>query len=469
MSDSNFSFLANNSSTIEEMLSDLGLKSLNDLFKDVPEHLLLKNIPLDNLPNSHTELETLRKLTILSKKNLDSTTTDMYLGSGIYDHFIPAAVEEIVNRAEFKTAYTPYAPELSQGMLTALYEYQSMICELTGLDIANTSMYDWSTALAEAALMTMRINNKVKDPVFLVSKSIHNERLETLKTYSAPLGLKIVNFSYSIDGKVDIADLRQKLTDNVVGIYIETPNLFGIIETEIEKISEFIAKHKALFVLGIDPISLGILEAPGNLGIDICVGEAHHLGSAPNFGGPSLGILTSKNTKKNIRNMPGRIIGYTKTKDEKRDAYIMTLQTREQHIRREKATSNICTNESLFSIAAAAYLSLMGPKGLEIVGTNLMGKIAYIVEEIQKSKITVKVHFSGPFFKEVLLFIPKGNYIKLRDYLQTKNILIGANISEINKNFKDSDGFIFSVTEKHTKEQLENFINELINFDKGGN
>ena len=254
-----------------------------------------------------------------------------------------------MNRAEFRTAYTPYAPELSQGLLTTLYEYQSMICELTGLDIANTSMYDWATALGEAALMAVRITTK-QNPVILVAESIHQDRLGTLRTVAKPQGLIVKTIGFSASGEINFQEVEQQLNDSVVALYIENPNLFGILETKLKELSELVHKHNALLIVGVDPISLGVIEAPGNLGADICVGEAHHLGSPSNYGGPALGILTSRNVKNNVRNMPGRIIGYTRTKDDKQDAYVMTLQTREQHIRREKATSNICTNESLFSV-----------------------------------------------------------------------------------------------------------------------
>ena len=324
MSKSNFSYVANNESTVAEMLKILNLNSLDDLFKDIPENLLVKSRPV-SVPTPHSELETLRKLTQISRKNVDSTLADTYLGSGIYAHFSPAAVSEIANRAEFKTAYTPYAPELSQGLLTTLYEYQSMICELTGLEIANTSMYDWSTALAESALMCMRVNRKIENPKFLVAEAIHKDRLNTLKTFAKPLNLIIELIPSSNSGLISEKDLREKIDDTVVGVYIENPNFFGLLETNIKKISEIVHETEALFVIGIDPISLGVLESPKNLGADICVGEAHHLGNAPNFGGPALGILTSSHTKQNIRNMPGRIIGYTTTKKGDRDAYIMTF------------------------------------------------------------------------------------------------------------------------------------------------
>ena len=343
---SDFSYIANNSETIKIMLENLGLSSLDQLFNDIPAHLIIRKKPSDLLPNKHTELEVQRRLVQLSKKNVDSTVADSFIGSGIYDHYSPSGVAEIVGRAEFRTAYTPYAPELSQGLLTTLYEYQSMICELTGLDIANTSMYDWATALAEASLMAMRITNKI-NPVILVAETIHQDRLAVLQTTAKSQNLVVKTIKFSSSGEIDIEELKKGLNESIIALYIENPNFFGVLETKIQELAELVHQQNALLIVGVDPISLGVLEGPGNIGADICIGEGHHLGSPSNFGGPTLGILTTRNNKNNVRNMPGRIIGYTRTKDDKKDAYVMTLQTREQHIRREKATSNICTKESL--------------------------------------------------------------------------------------------------------------------------
>ena len=462
-----FSYIANNDESIKLMLESIGLSSLEQLFEDIPNHFRLTKKPSEILPNSHTELEVDRRMAYLSKKNLDSTIADSYLGSGIYDHYAPAGVAEIMGRAEFRTAYTPYAPELSQGLLTTLYEYQSMLCELTGLDIANTSMYDWATALGESALMAMRITHK-KNPVILIAESIHQDRLATLSTVAKPLGLTINPISFTENGELDLIQLEKELTDSVIALYIENPNLFGVLESNIKKLSDIVHTKDALLIVGVDPISLGILESPGNLGADICVGEAHHLGSPSNFGGPALGILVSRNTKNNVRNMPGRIIGYTRTKDDSNDAYVMTLQTREQHIRREKATSNICTNESLYSVAAATYLSLMGPKGLEDLGIELLGRTEYVATKLRKADTTVKIHFNAHYFKELFISVPKGQYKTLKQMLLKKDILIGPNIVENRFSNLQVDGFVLSFTEKHTKEQLDKLTDELISFGKGG-
>lgn len=460
-----FSYIANNRDTIKEMLASLGLTSLEQLFADIPSHLIIKEKPSPNLPRKHTELEVERRLIQLSKKNLDSTRADSFIGSGVYDHYTPAGVAEIMGRAEFRTAYTPYAPELSQGLLTTLYEYQSMICELTGLDIANTSMYDWATALAESALMAMRITKR-KNPVILVAETIHEDRLATLQTFAKSQHLTVKTIKFSSSGEVDVDAVQQAMNESVIALYIESPNLFGLLETKIQELADLVHQHDALFIVGTDPIALGILEAPGNLGADICVGEAHHLGSPSNFGGPGIGILTSRNTKNNVRNMPGRIIGFTRTKDDTKDAYVMTLQTREQHIRRERATSNICTNESLYSVAAATYLALMGPKGLEDLGRELVGRTAYVLSKLREANTKLKVHFEGLYFKEVLLTMPLGSYDKLQQRLLSKQILIGPNVCKKQFPSLQVDGFVLSLTEKHTKEQLQRLVDELLAFAK---
>lgn len=464
---SDFSYIANNSESIKVMLESLGLTNLDELFADIPAHLLLSKKPSELLPDKHTELEVERRLVQLSKKNIDSTIADSFIGSGIYDHYTPAGVAEIMGRAEFKTAYTPYAPELSQGLLTTLYEYQSMICELTGLDIANTSMYDWATALAEAALMAGRITKK-ENPVILVAETIHQDRLAVLQTTAKSQHIEVKIIKFSSSGEIDIEELKKTLHTSVIALYIENPNFFGVLETKIQELADLVHQHDALLIVGADPISLGVLEAPGNLGADICIGEAHHLGSPANFGGPTLGILTSRNTKNNVRNMPGRIIGFTRTKDDKKDAYVMTLQTREQHIRREKATSNICTNESLYSVGAATYLSLMGPKGLEDLGNELLGRSNYMTNKIGSANTKLKVPFKSNYFKEFLVTIPKGTYSKLQKHLLAKDppILIGPNISEKRFSNLNADGFIISITEKHTKDQIDRLVTELVNFAK---
>ncbi|MFW9927828.1 MAG: aminomethyl-transferring glycine dehydrogenase subunit GcvPA [Candidatus Thorarchaeota archaeon] len=456
-SKTNFAFRANSDETVQTMLKEIGLSSLDDLFQDIPKDLLIKERP-KNFPQPHSEFETFQYLYSILRKNKSSADYLNFIGSGIYDHFVPAVVEEIQNRSEFKTSYTPYAPEMSQGLLTALFEYQSMICELTGHEAANNSTYDWSTAIAEGALMCARIKNTKKNPVFLVAKSILPERYETVLTYTSPLGIKIKRIPFNEStGQIDITILKKLFSDQVVGIYIESPNIFGIVEENLKEIISLTHENDALVVVGIDPISLAILEAPGVLGADICVGEGQQLGNAPNFGGPLLGIFTSKSDKDFVRNLPGRVIGYTRTKDNTKEAFVMTLQTREQHIRREKATSNICSNEALFSVSSTVYLALLGPSGLKSVCNNLLGRVGYLLEKIDSKFVPFK---SQPHFKEIFIKLPKGSYQDFQKYMIKNNILIGKNIGYIFPSH-EFDGIVISITEKHSVHDLDQLINAI--------
>lgn len=466
--DGNYAFRANNDETIKEMLKSIGLQSLDELFKDIPDNLKVKKRP-DNFPKPHSELEAYQRLNHILQKNKPSNTLLSFIGSGVWDHYVPAVVSEIQNRAEFRTSYTPYAPELSQGMLTALFEYQSMVAELTGLNATNSSMYDWSTAVAEAALMAARLK-KSKKPTVLIAKSVLSDRYETVKTYCDPQNITLEFFNFDPNsGMVDINDLKNKLTNDVVGVYVESPNLFGIVEENLKEIINLVHEFKAVVIVGVDPISLGILEAPGNLGADICVGEAQALGAAPNFGGPLIGFLTAEDNRNNLRNIPGRIIGYTRTKDDQDDAYVMTLQTREQHIRREKATSNICSNEALFSVAVTTYLSLIGPEGLADIGQHVMGRVGYFIEKISS---TLPQGFEIPFkkaphFKEVLITMPTGTFDTFRNFMMEKGILIGRNVGKCVKDL-GKDAIVLSFTEKHSFENMNTLIDVITSF-KGGN
>lgn len=464
-----FAFRANSDETINLMLESLGLKSLDELFNDIPSDLLVKSRPSRDFPEPHSELETYQHMIAILSKNKTSSEYLSFLGSGVWDHFVPSAVEEIVNRTEFKTSYTPYAPEMSQGILTALYEYQSMITELTGLRAANTSLYDWATALGEAALMCARVKitkNPQKaptNPIFLTSEAILPDRYETLLTYTEPLNITVKKISVDPqNGLLDLDSLKKNLSNDVVGIYVESPNVFGLIEENLKEISEMIHSIDALAVVGVDLISLGVLEAPGVLGADICVGEGQPLGMPMNFGGPLLGIFTTTDEKEMLRNLPGRIIGYTRTKDDSKDAYIMTLQTREQHIRREKATSNLCTNEALFSLATATYLSLIGPNGLKELGNNLLGRIGYVLNKLTSLPTGFTIPYrNNPHFKEFLLTLPKGEYSKFKEYMLKHEILIGQNIGNSTSILLNKDAIIISVSEKHSMNDLNKLIDAI--------
>jgi glycine cleavage system P protein (glycine dehydrogenase) subunit 1 len=361
------------------MLKEIGVGTIEDLYKDIPERIRARASL--TIPSKLSEMEARRHVEGLLNKNLSTRDVLSFLGAGIWPHHVPAAVDAVISRGEFLTSYTPYQPEISQGMLQAMFEYQSMICELTAMDYSNSSLYDWSTALGEAARMASRVTHRGE---FIVPHFIHPERLSTLKTFCEPADIKIVEVAQDKrTGSVDITDLKRKMSDRTSGVYLECPSFLGFVEQSCEEIAQLAHKSGALFLVGSEPISLGILKAPGEVGADIVVGEGQPLGNHMNYGGPLLGIFACKGDAL-LRQMPGRIIGKTTTQDGKQDAYCMALQTREQHIRREKATSNICTNEALLALAAAMYLALQGPEGLRELCTTILDRTSYAIEQLRK-------------------------------------------------------------------------------------
>jgi glycine dehydrogenase subunit 1 len=334
----------------KKMMEEIGIKSIDELYNDIPNEVKLKREL--KIPGPMSEYEIMLHINKILSKNKSFYDMPMFLGAGCWPHYVPAVVQEIVNRSEFITSYTPYQPEISQGMLQSLFEYQSMICELTGMDFANSSMYDWASALGEAASMASRVTGRNE---FLVPYYIHPERLSTLNAYAEPVGIKIIKIKQDLhSGQIDLSDLKKKISNKTAGVYIENPSYLGFLETQVDELSKISHEKGSLFIVGVDPISLGILKAPGDYGADIVVGEGQPLGNFMNYGGPLLGIFACKGDRL-LRQMPGRIIGMTTTIDGKQKAYCMVLQTREQHIRREKATSNICSNEALCAVAGAVF------------------------------------------------------------------------------------------------------------------
>ena len=371
-----------------------------DLFQDVPASVRLKK-PLD-LPAALSEPELLEEISRQAEKNIPAST---FLGGGSYNHFIPSAVKHLVGRAEFYTAYTPYQPEASQGTLQAIYEYQSMICELTGMDATNASMYDGATALAEAAFMACRITGRKE---IVVPTSVHPHYREVLKTYCTAADLTLIELPYNLD----IEAVSNKLSATSACLLLQQPNFFGNIE-DINGLADKVHAQGALFIVCIDPISLGILKAPGDYGADIVVGEGQGLGIPRNFGGPGLGLFATK--KEFVRQMPGRIVGKTVDSDGKR-GFVLTLSTREQHIRRERATSNICSNEALCALSACIYLSLMGKQGLRKVAELCLQKMAYLKSLIPSSPAYSLLFPSTPSFKETVIKTDKRVGLDLSNY-----------------------------------------------------
>ncbi|BAD85569.1 glycine cleavage system protein P, subunit 1 [Thermococcus kodakarensis KOD1] len=435
-----------NSAHKDEMLKEIGFSSIEDLFSDVPKGMVKEF----NLPEGKSEYEVFTELNETLSKNKTVLEMPSFLGAGTYFHYVPAHVKYLIERSEFLTAYTPYQPEISQGMLQALFEYQSLIAELVGLPIVNSSMYDWGTAMAEAALMSARVTKRNK---FVVPKHLSPEKKLVLKTYTAGPGLETVEVPWDERGQMDIEKLKEAV-EGAAGVYIEMPNFFGLLEENIREIGEIAHDAGALFVVGVDPTILGIVEAPGELGADIVVGEAAYFGNPMNFGGPRAGIFAVRNDRKLIRQMPGRIIGMTKDADGKR-AFVMTLQTREQHIRRAKATSNICSNEALVAVAAAIHLATLGPKGVRELGEVILKNTAYLKKRLAE---VGEIVFDGVNFKDVPVRF-EVPYSVIHERLLERNIHGGYYIG---KHFQElGETALFAATETTRKEWVDGLVDAL--------
>ena len=435
----------------KQMMLEIGVKNIDELYADIPEKYRLKK-PL-NLPVARSELEVRRHVEALLSKNKTCFDMPIFLGAGCWPHYVPAVVKEIVQRSEFLTSYTPYQPEVSQGMLQALFEYQSMICELTSMDVANCSMYDWASALGEVARMAVRITGRRE---ILIPKIIHPERAKTLQVYAESAGITIKNMAYNVEtGQIDLEDLENKISEKTAAVYIENPSYLGFIESQVEEIGKEAHDHNALFIVGVDPTSLGILKPPGEYNADIVIGEAQPLGNSMSFGGPLLGIFACRDDMSLIRQMPGRIIGLTSTVDGNSQGFCMALQTREQHIRREKATSNICSNEALCAVASAVYLTLLGPHGFRELGETIMYKTNYAMCLLSEIEGVTAPIFKSAHFKEFTVnFDRTGLSVKdVHEKLLQHNIHGGKDISKEFLEFGNTA--LYCVTEIHSKEEID--------------
>lgn len=445
-------YLPNSASKVkEEMLKILGISDIDELYVDVPSEIRFKGEL--NIPGPYTELEVSRKIREILSANRNFWKMPFFLGAGCWPHYVPSAVKYVISRSEFLTAYTPYQPEISQGILQALFEFQSLICELTGLEVANASMYDWASALAEALLMAVRVTHKRK---VILPKIIHPERRKVAETYLNPHNIEILEVGYDKEtGQLDVSELKNSLSNEVAAVYVENPSYLGFLETGVADIASMVHGVGGLFIVGVDPISLGILKAPGDYGADIVVGEGQPLGNFMNFGGPLLGIFACRGDNKLIRQMPGRIIGLTSTIDSSERGFVMALQTREQHIRREHATSNICTNQSLCAVAAAVYLSLLGPSGLRELCESIMYRSHYamkLLDELPGVRVPL---FSSPHFKEFVVNIDgSGLTVETLHRELLKYDVHGGKI--IKKEFPElGESALYCVTELHSKEDIE--------------
>jgi len=431
----------------QKMLAEIGVESIDELFADIPEAVKLKS-PLD-IPKAMSELELESHMRELAGKNKNTDEYTCFLGAGAYDHYIPAVVTNLLSRPEFYTAYTPYQPEISQGTLQAIFEYQTMICSLTGMDVSNASLYDGATALAEAASMAC---DSTRRHEVVVIRSVHPENREVLSTYTKFKGMVMKECGIK-NGTADLQHLKELMNENTAAVLVQSPNFFGVIEN-IKEIADIAHGNNSVLVVSCDPISLAILKAPGDLGADIVVGEGQALGNPIAFGGPYLGFMAAK--KEFTRRMPGRIVGETVDREGKR-GYVLTLQTREQHIRREKATSNICSNQALNALAATIYLSVMGRKGLKIAAELCCRKAHYAYRRLLDTGLFSPV-FDNPFFKEFLL-VYHGNVEKLNERLLEKKIIGGFPAERYYPELKG--GYLVAVTEKRTKEDIDRFVAEV--------
>lgn len=446
----------------DDMLAAVGVNSIDELFLAIPEELRLKK-DLD-MPAPLSEYELKKQMMALVQQNFDSSWNLCFLGAGIYDHFIPSAVKHITSRQEFYTAYTPYQPEISQGVLQSIFEFQTMITELTGMDAANASLYDGATALYEAVLLAARYTDRKE---ILVGRSVNPEYRKVLYSGLKYSGITIKEIEFYNDnnqagksGTLNFELLQAAINENTAAVVVQSPNFFGIVE-DIKAASEKAKAAGALMIAVCDPISLGVLEAPGALGADIAVGEAQPLGNAMNFGGPLLGYFAVKSPF--IRRMPGRIVGQT-TDSEGRRGFVLTLQAREQHIRREKATSNICTNQALCALNATIYLSFMGKEGLKEVATQCINKANYTYKSLLETGQAAGV-FNAPFFREFVVK-PKMAPERLNDELLSESIIGGYDLSV---EYPELNGcWLVAVTEKRTREDIDIFVEKVSKICQGG-
>ncbi|TWT39309.1 aminomethyl-transferring glycine dehydrogenase subunit GcvPA [Blastopirellula retiformator] len=442
-------YLFNTPQEQQEMLASIGAASIEELFEQIPPSLRLGR-PLD-LPPAMGELELTQHLSSLAAKSQGPGDKVCFLGGGSYDHFIPAAVDAIASRGEFYTSYTPYQPEVSQGNLQAMFEYQTLICELTGMDVSNASLYDGGSALAEAVIMSM--NTVRRHEKIVVLGSIHPEYRQILETYFGPLGLEIV-VAPTTNGTADPAEVEALVDDQTACVVVQSPNFFGSPE-QVQALADIAHAKGALLVQSFDPLSLGVLKRPGDLGADIAVAEGHALGSPMQYGGPYLGIMTCR--EQFVRRMPGRICGETTDRRGKR-CWVLTLQTREQHIRREKATSNICTNQGLFALRASIYLALMGPQGMKEVGELCARKSHYAAQQIASHE-RFELAFDTPFFKEFVVRDTQNDVATVLAEASEAGFFAGVALGTWFPELADC--FLVTVTEKRTRVEIDGLVKTL--------
>jgi glycine dehydrogenase subunit 1 len=442
------SYVLNTPEDQRAMLAQIGVASLQDLFQTIPPELRLQR-PLA-VPEALSEIELTRHAQQLAARNRSADDAVCFLGGGAYDHFIPAVVDAVAGRSEYYTAYTPYQAEASQGSLQAFFEFQTLICQLTGLDVANASLYEGGSAVAEAVLMALSVHPKRHK--VLIAGSVHPEYRQTLATYSANLDLQI-EILPAPAGYLDPDDLQRVVDEQTLCVVAQHPNFFGCLE-EPEALAKAAHDAGALFVVSFDPISLGLLKRPGQYGADIAIAEGQCLGNPLSYGGPYLGLLACR--EEYVRKMPGRLVGQTLDRHGKR-CWVLTLQTREQHIRREKATSNICTNQGLMALKATVYLAALGPQGLKETAELCTRKAHYAAQRLAELP-GVGLRFDRPFFKEFTLKLDR-RVPDLLAHLLKDGYHAGLHLGRW---YPELDGcFSMAVTEKRTRQEIDGLASAL--------
>ncbi len=443
-------YLGVSSEELDQMLQEtIGVNNALELFSDIPDDVILKEAP--KLPvGPMTEAEVAEFFEELARLNKSPRKLISFLGGGVRQIYVPAFLDEVIRRGELYTAYTAYQPEVAQGMLQLLFEYQSLMAELTGMNVVNASMYDWSTAAGEAALMSVRLTRRKK---IVIASPISLARRGVLQNYLEPQGIKIVEPALGENSPfVDQDELEKAIDNQTAAVYLEMPNALGYLDHRAHEIGEIAHQVDAKFIVGVDALSLGLLKPPAKYGADIVVGEGQSLGNAPNYGGPLLGIFAFNYDKKDIRRAPGKLIGMTKQEKTGEKGFTITLQAREQHIRRAKATSNICTNESLTAAISAIYLSALGPKGFKELSLGLHKRAQYLKKKLQDLEMVQVMFPQTPFFADFTVRYGTNDQKEFIHAMVEKGFVPGHPWDF------DPSLFILGVSELHTKQHLDHFV-----------
>jgi glycine dehydrogenase subunit 1 len=430
----------------QEMLKVIGVQDVAELFEDIPEKVRFKGEY--NIKKAKPETSLMKELWAMASKNADLKQNVSFLGAGVYDHYIPTIVDHVISRSEFYTAYTPYQPEISQGELQAIFEFQTMICELTGMDVANSSMYDGGTALAEAAMLSAGHTRRKK---VLVSSTVHPESKAVLKSYAKGQYIEVEEIPHR-NGVTDLDALQSMISDDIAAVVVQYPNFFGGIEN-LKALESIIHEQKAMFVVSSNPLSLGALTPPGQFGADIVIGDAQTLGIPTAYGGPHCGYFAV--TKKLMRKVPGRLVGQTTDENGKR-GFVLTLQAREQHIRRDKATSNICSNQALNALASSVAMTALGKKGIKEMALQNLQKAHYAKSVFKDHGFTIA--FEGPSFNEFVVKLSSPvKEVNLK--LLEKGIIGGYDLGLVDSELEQH--MLVAVTELRSKEEIDTFVKEL--------